>query len=84
MPLSRWTSVARYRALGLMVLAVALGAALLKEPQAGVDMTVAAQMYLKTLSPDETAQSSMPYDSPQRLAWHFIPKDERKDCNCVT
>lgn len=78
MQTNRWTSRAPYLALGLLVLAAGLGAALLKEPQSGVDMTKAAQMYLKTLSAEEKAQSTMAYDSPQRLEWHFIPKDERK------
>ncbi|MBW3600392.1 MAG: DUF3500 domain-containing protein [Planctomycetes bacterium] len=45
---------------------------------AGVQMTQAADAFLATLSEEEKKQTVYPYDTPKRLEWHFIPKDERK------
>jgi hypothetical protein len=45
---------------------------------AGTSMTSSAQAYLKTLDKEQHAISQLDYDTPQRVAWHFIPKDERK------
>jgi hypothetical protein len=41
-------------------------------------MTRAATEYLATLSPQQRSTSVMPYDTPERMGWHFIPKAERK------
>src|SRR5215213_3189201 len=41
-------------------------------------MISAAASFLKSL-PDDARQTAMiPYDSPKRVDWHFIPKAERK------
>jgi hypothetical protein len=45
---------------------------------AGAAMTQAADKFLATLSDEQEKQTVYPYDSPKRLDWHFIPKDERK------
>jgi hypothetical protein len=44
----------------------------------GPDMIAAGQGFLGTLSADERARATMPFDDPARLDWHFIPKPERK------
>jgi hypothetical protein len=49
--------------------------------EAGSDapsMTQAAQAFVKTLSAEEKSTAILPYDSPRRVDWHFIPKTERK------
>jgi hypothetical protein len=37
-------------------------------------MALAADRFLKSLSPAQAAKAMYPYDSPQRLDWHFIPR----------
>lgn len=41
-------------------------------------MSAKGKAFLDTLGPKETAVAVLDYDSPQRLDWHFIPKDNRK------
>lgn len=48
------------------------------EPSPGQAMISAAQAFLKTLTPPQRQKISYPYDSEERLNWHFIPKDDRK------
>ena len=62
----------------LVVVAGAAGAALHQLATPGADMTAAAQTYLSSLTEEQRTQSMMKYDSPERLDWHFIPKDTRK------
>jgi hypothetical protein len=60
------------------VVASAAGWAFFQRQGPGVGMTEAAQAYLESLSAEQRAQSLLTYDGPQRVDWHFIPKDERK------
>jgi len=41
-------------------------------------MTARASAFLETLNPEQRQVVVMEYASPQRVDWHFIPKDERK------
>jgi len=41
-------------------------------------MQTFAVAFLETLDEDQRSEATLPYDSDQRVAWHFIPKDERK------
>jgi len=41
-------------------------------------MRTFATAWLDTLTPAELALAKMPYESPARVGWHFIPKPERK------
>jgi hypothetical protein len=41
-------------------------------------MTAAAGKYLGTLAPAERERSVLPFETPERMGWHFIPKSERK------
>jgi hypothetical protein len=45
---------------------------------AGSAMTDGATKFIATLSEEQKKQTVLPYDTPKRLEWHFIPKDERK------
>jgi hypothetical protein len=60
------------------LLTLSAGAAYLRSPETGVDMTRTARAYLATLTDQQRAVSLMAYDTPQRVGWHFIPMDERK------
>jgi hypothetical protein len=40
---------------------------------AGARMAAAAQHFLDSLKDDQRARASFAFDSPERLAWHFVP-----------
>ena len=60
------------------LLAIAGGWAYLNRADPGVGMTEAAEKFVASLSDEQRATAVIDYDSPKRLGWHFIPKDERK------
>lgn len=62
----------------VVLLLAATGAARLLYREAGVDMTESAQAFLATLSDEQRAQATMPFDDAERTDWHFIPKPQRK------
>jgi hypothetical protein len=66
------------RLLTLVGLVTAVGAASLKTLNSGAALTRGAQKYLATLTDEQKTIAVMPYDTPQRVGWHFIPKDQRK------
>jgi len=43
-----------------------------------MEVTPAAQAFVKTLSAEQKKTALLPYSSALRTDWHFIPKDERK------
>ncbi|MBA61057.1 MAG: hypothetical protein CMJ76_01715 [Planctomycetaceae bacterium] len=49
-----------------------------ERPPAGEAFLTAADGFLGTLDDEEKKLAVMDYDSPERVAWHFIPKDARK------
>ena len=57
---------------------VATGWTWFKPAKPGLSMTDAATKYLGSLDEKQLATTSMKYDSPKRVDWHFIPKDFRK------
>lgn len=59
-------------------LSATVGWAVLRDANTGADLTLAAQAFLGTLSADQKATVVLPADSPLRLDWHFIPKQQRK------
>ena len=59
-------------------LSATMGWAVLRDANTGADLTLAARAFLDTLSADQKATVVLPADSPLRLDWHFIPKDQRK------
>ena len=65
--------------LGIVLLTVvSAGALLLRPSPTGAEMSVAADKFLASLSPEQKAQADLPFDGKERLDWHFIPKDKRK------
>lgn len=42
------------------------------------DLRASGQEYLATLATEQKAKAVLPYDTPQRVGWHFIPKEHRK------
>ena len=59
-------------------LSATMGWAVLRDANTGADLTLAARAFLDALSADQKATVALPADSPLRLDWHFIPKDQRK------
>ena len=44
----------------------------------GARLNQYADLLLETLDERQTAELMMPFDSPKRPGWHFVPKDDRK------
>lgn len=63
------------------VLLFASGALLLarvqREDPSGVKITQHAQAFLKTLTDAQKQKASFPYDSKERLNWHYIPRPRK-------
>ena len=64
--------------LAIALLAAPAGWAFYREMSAGVDMTKAAEAFLSTLTPEQRTRALLEFDSPRRVDWHFIPKNDRK------
>lgn len=62
----------------LAALVAGAGWSYLKLESTGADMTESATKYLATLDPAQKAKSLLAYDAPNRVDWHFIPKEYRK------
>lgn len=54
-----------------------LAANLQKQPPSGVAMTRAGQSFLTTLTEPQRNQAAFEFDSPERLNWHFIPRERK-------
>lgn len=59
-------------------LATSLGWKLVDTLRPGIAMTQAADAFIATLSEDQKKTVVLPFETPQRVGWHFIPKAERK------
>lgn len=71
----------RPRSLLVAVLVLACGSAgwsFYKEALVGDAMGDAAEAFIGTLDDEQQQTVVLAYDVPQRVDWHFIPKDERK------
>ena len=64
--------------LAVVVLLLGSGWATLRYRTTGVDMTRAAEVFVSTLDDRQRQIALLPYDTPQRTDWHFIPKEARK------
>src|SRR6187397_2625225 len=72
--------LAKVAAVGFSLAAGAAGALLATSADAAreadrIGAAAAANAFLKSLPQDLRAAASFPIDSPERLAWHFIPKE---------
>jgi hypothetical protein len=61
-------------AIGVVGLALWAGAYV---EQTGSRMAVAAGRFLAALSPEQAAKATYPFDAPERLDWHFIPRPRK-------
>jgi hypothetical protein len=72
----------KYPRIGFALAVLALGAAAgfnyLRFAATGADMTAAADKFVQTLSDEQVRAVVLPYDTPQRTDWHYIPKPARK------
>jgi len=69
------------RVLLALTLVVALtGVAYVEQAQqlSGVKMARAAKALLVTLSPDQKARISVPFEDRERLNWHFVPLEDKQ------
>ena len=63
------------------IVTVTMGALLVaqgeqREPS-GKAMLAAARKFRESLNPDQLAKASFPFDGPERLNWHFIPRERK-------
>lgn len=61
-----------------LLAAATAGTAFWKTGSVGVEMSGEAAAFLDTLSEEQRAKTVMDYEKPERLDWHFIPKEYRK------
>ncbi len=73
--MKRFTTI--LASLALLMLSTA-GAAYWRVGAVGGDMTDKATAFITTLTDEQKAVALLPYDKPERLDWHFIPKEYRK------
>ena len=74
MSLRRYT----YLAVCLALTAGIVGFAFNRTVATAPSMTTAATQWLETLDADQKESVLFDYDAPQRVGWHFIPKETRK------
>jgi hypothetical protein len=60
----------------LAIVALALWASAQMDPT-GASMATAAQRWLAALDQDQQKQARFGFDDPERLNWHFIPRERR-------
>ncbi len=54
-----------------------LATALVKADPAAVEMAQTAGHFLQSLTPDQKAKATYPLTDPERVNWHFIPKERK-------
>lgn len=64
--------------LGFAALTAAVTFGLKVADPAGTQMKTFADAFLETLDAKQRSTAVVPYDSPTRVGWHFIPKNVRK------
>jgi hypothetical protein len=67
-----------YPAACLALLAGIAGFAFQPSVATAPSMTAAASTWLETLGPEQQKSALFDYAAPERLGWHFIPKETRK------
>lgn len=74
----RWTPSYRWVVAALLPLLIVTAAGFQLAGSPGGQMKTFAESFLETLDEAQQGAVLVPYESPQRVAWHFIPKDVRK------
>ena len=62
-------------AVAATIVLTSFGAAMLASQKSAATMTKAAAQFLDSLSADQKAKAVLPFDSEDRLRWHFIPNE---------
>jgi hypothetical protein len=62
-------------AVAATLIAACTGAVMIASQKSAVTMQKAATQFLDSLSPDQKAKASFPFDGEERLRWHFIPNE---------
>ncbi len=62
-------------AVAATIIVTSVGAATFASPKSATTMAKAATQFLDSLSADQKAKAAMPFDSADRLRWHFIPNE---------
>ncbi|HUQ87496.1 MAG TPA: DUF3500 domain-containing protein [Vicinamibacterales bacterium] len=62
-------------AVAASLLAACAGAVAIASQKSAAAMQKAATVFLDSLSPDQKARASFPFDGDERLRWHFIPNE---------
>ena len=62
----------------ILVLGATTGWAFYKLASTGANMSESAEKFLATLKDEQRSKAVMDYAAPERVDWHFIPKDKRK------
>jgi hypothetical protein len=71
--MSRLTALRLAVAAGLVI--ASTGAAMIASQKSAATMQNAATVFLDSLSPDQKARVSFPFESEERMRWHFIPNE---------
>lgn len=69
--------VAAISALCVLGIVVSVASAYLRVGPAGAEMSTKATAFLSMLSAEQKAKAVMDFESPQRVDWHFIPKERK-------
>ena len=62
-------------AVATAIVASFVGAATFASQKSAATMAKAATQFLGSLSPEQKAEAALPFDSDDRLRWHFIPNE---------
>ena len=62
-------------AVAATLIAACTGAVMIASQKSAATMPKAATQFLDSLSPDQKAKASFPFESEERLRWHFIPNE---------
>ena len=61
----------------ILAVGVLIAAQSVQTPSSGLAMTMTANNYLATLTPEQKKETLFGFDDPERLNWHFIPRPRK-------
>jgi hypothetical protein len=67
-----------YLGLGLLAVVASAGFAYITVAVTGEAMTTTAQEFVDSLNDEQRKEAVLPFDTPARTDWHYIPKPNRK------
>ena len=63
-------------AVAALAIVAGLGYVAQQTESSGPDMVTAAKNFVGTLNAEQKAEAVLPFDSPERIKWHFIPLEK--------